>query len=294
MAKQDKITKIIEIDIVTKGTDLAQKAIDGIDSSQGALYNSAQKIQKRINKIKEITQEYGENIPVAKAKEMSTYMREISEEMAAMADMDEIVIFNKKESDRLQKISDEIQNITNKIKTIQNTKAKISVEMEAERIEDLKKQKTAKGADGKSVSLSSLKNEDGSSKFNSKADLEKLAKDKDEEVAKAAQAALHQLGITAQKAATKIATLTEEENKLQESLRKHNEEYNNLSHITKTLSNEEKTRYETASKYMSEHVKGVEKAVEAAQKEGEEFVKAGKKVDGHNISLGRAVKSLFS
>lgn len=294
MAKQDKITKIIEIDVITKGTDIAQKAIEGIDSSQGALYNSAQKIQKRISKIKEITQEYGENIPVAKAKEMSTYMREISEEMSAMADMDEVVVFNKKEADRLQKISDEIQNIANKIKSIQNTKAKIAVEMETERIEDLKKQKTAKGADGKSVSLSSLKNEDGSSKFNSKADLEKLAKDKDEEVAKAAQAALHQLGITAQKAATKIATLTEEENKLQESLRKHNEEYNSLSHVTKTLSNEEKTRYETASKYMSEHVKGVEKAVEAAQKEGEEFVKAGKKVDGHNVSLGRAVKSLFS
>lgn len=294
MAKQDKITKIIEIDVITKGTDIAQKAIEGIDSSQGALYNSAQKIQKRISKIKEITQEYGENIPVAKAKEMSTYMREISEEMSAMADMDEVVVFNKKEADRLQKISDEIQNISNKIKSIQNTKAKISVEMETERIEDLKKQKTAKGADGKSVSLSSLKKEDGSSKFNSRADLEKLATDKDEEVAKAAQAALHQLGITAQKAAAKIAILEAEEGKLQESLRQCNEEYNSLSHVTKTLSNEEKTRYETASKYMSEHVKGVEKAVEAAQKEGEEFVKAGKKVDGHNVSLGRAVKSLFS
>jgi hypothetical protein len=208
MAK--KHTQTIEIDIVTKGVDTAEKAIAGIDNSHGELYKHAQRVSKAIENIRSITAEYGDNIPITKAKELANYMKIIAEETSEMAELDEIVVFNKKESEHLKKISSEIDSIKSKLKEIKKEKINIPVKMEQERIEDLKSQKTTKGADGKSVSLSPLKNDDGSSKFNSKEDLVNLSKSADPKVAQAAQAALHQLSLTAEKASAKVAVLEQE------------------------------------------------------------------------------------
>jgi chromosome segregation ATPase len=292
MAK--KHTQTIEIDIVTKGVDTAEKAIAGIDNSHGELYKHAQKVSKAIENIRSITAEYGDNIPITKAKELANYMKIIAEETSEMAELDEIVVFNKKESEHLKKISSEIDSIKSKLKEIKKEKINIPVKMEQERIEDLKSQKTTKGADGKSVSLSPLKNDDGSSKFNSKEDLVNLSKSADPKVAQAAQAALHQLSLTAEKASAKVAVLEQEYNKLNNTLQQKNEEYNNLSTTIRTLTNEEKVAFETTSKFTEEQVKHIKQAIEASQKEGAEFVRTSKSIDQHNTSLGGAVKQLFS
>lgn len=293
MAK-NKVQTMIEIDIVTKGIESAEKAISNIDSSQGELYKHAQKVTRAIDKIREITNEYGENIPIAKAKELAKLMRIISEETADMASMDEVVIFNKKELDTLKKLEDSIDAIKTKIKNLKKEKATIPVKMEQERVSELKTQKTAKGADGKSVSLDALKNGDGSSKFETRGDLESLSKSADPKVAKAASAALHQLDITAAAAAEKVAKLDEEYQKLNATLQAKNEEYNNLSTSVKTLTDEEKAAYETVSKFTESQVKNIERATDASQKQGQEFVKTTKIINAQNATLGKAVKSLFS
>jgi chromosome segregation ATPase len=292
MAK--KHVQTIEIDVVTRGVEAAEKSIAGIDSSHGELYKHAQKVTKAIEKIRNITSMYGDNIPVAKAKELANYMKIISEETSDMADLNEVTIVNKKETENLKKISAEIESIQKRLKEIKKEKINVPIEIEKERLEELKTQKTAKGADGKSVSLSPLKNEDGSSKFETKADLEKLASSDDLKVAQAAQAALHQLGLSAEKASAKIAALNQEHDKLTNSLRQKNEQYNELSTTVRTLTDEEKTSFESVSKFTDELLRKILEATDATQKQGEEFVRTSKAIDGQGVSIGRAVKSLFS
>lgn len=292
MAK--KVINTIEIDIVTKGFDTAEKAVKNIDSGQGELYNKAQKVNKAVEKGRAIIKEYGDSMPVAKAKELEKYMRIISEETADMAEMDEIVIFNKKESENLRKIEDAMNSIKARIKEIQKLKVSLPKDMEENRIKELKTQKTVKGADGKSVSMDALRDKDGNAQFNSKADLEMMAKSSDVKVQKAAQAALHQLGITAQKSADKIKLLNEEEAKLNNTLDAKRSAYNDLATVVRKITDEEKVSFETVSKFTEEQVKQVQKVVEETQKQGDAFVKTSKSIDKHNASLGGAVKQLFS
>ena len=158
MAK--KHTQTIEFDIITKGMDTAEKSLSGMVDNTGDLGKKARDVLKDIGKARDIMEEYGDEIPIAKAKELYKILQRIATNSEAISEMDTIQIFGPKEQEKLKKINAQISEYNKKIK------AQIDLEKEAskkrdDRIEQLKGQKTATLTDEKggkkSVKLDSIK-----------------------------------------------------------------------------------------------------------------------------------------
>jgi chromosome segregation ATPase len=246
MAK--KHTQIIEFDIITKGMDTAEKSLSGMVDNTGDLGKKAKDVLKDIGKARDIMEEYGEEIPISKAKELYKILQRIATNSEAISEMDTIQIFGPKEQEKLKKINAQITEYNKKIK------AQIDLEQEAakkrnDRIEQLKGQKTATLTDDKggkkSVKLDSIKD-----KWKDKGDLEKIrdSKSSSNEEREAAIAVLQQLTKAEEDYAKTVQESQEKQKNYNAKIAELKNEKATLATTTRETTEEEKTAGESVQK----------------------------------------------
>ena len=157
MAK--KQVQVIEIDVITKGLDTAQNSFKTMADSGGELGKKSKEILKDIGKARTIMEEYGDEMPIGKAKELQKILEKISNNADDVSQMESVKVFGDKELEKIKKINSQIDEYNNKIKEQRELQKDLAKKRD-DRIEKLKTQKTANLTqdDGskKSVKLDSI------------------------------------------------------------------------------------------------------------------------------------------
>ena len=111
-----KTTQIIEIDVISKGLDNLEKEFNKVNENSGELTKKSNEIKKNIAKMKELIAEYGEEMPISKAKELEKLLKKVATSSEEISEMDDIKIFGDKELEKFKKITSQIDVLNKKLK----------------------------------------------------------------------------------------------------------------------------------------------------------------------------------
>lgn len=293
MAKNKQV-QVIEIDVLTKGLDTTEKNFKSLVGNTGELGKRAELVIKQTQKIRDLISEYGDEIPLKEAKELSTMLKKISEYSNRILSIDDISIFNEEELKRVTKINSQLDIFQKKLRDLEKNKPQIELDARSKRdtrINELKSQKTATNADGKSVSLKSI---EGS--WNSKKDLQNIMKKSTVDSAeyKAAEAVIYQIN-KAQIAYNDTLKETEEEiTKLENKIKELAIKKSQVSASGILPIDDIKSSAEDVAAWADNMKKSVDKAVESNQKMGNTAISTSKGLDKQASSFGTVVKAVFS
>ena len=101
MAKT-KQKQVIEIDVLTKGLDAAEKGFQSLAGNTGELRKKADVVLKYTKKLRELIDQYGDEIPIKEAKELSQILQKISNISNDITNMDEFSIFSKEQLKQIE------------------------------------------------------------------------------------------------------------------------------------------------------------------------------------------------
>lgn len=293
MAKNKQV-QVIEIDVLTKGLDTTEKNFKSLVGNTGELGKRAELVIKQTQKIRDLISEYGDEIPLKEAKELSTMLKKISEYSNRILSIDDISIFNEEELKRVTKINSQLDIFQKKLRDLEKNKPQIELDARSKRdarINELKSQKTATNIDGKSVSLKSI---EGS--WNTKKDLQNIMKKSTADSAeyKAAEAVIYQIN-KAQIAYNDTLKETEEEiTKLENKIKELAIKKSQVSASGILPIDEIKSSAEDVTAWADNMKKSVDKAVESNQKMGNTAISTSKGLDKQASSFGTVVKAVFS
>lgn len=290
MAK--KQVQVIEIDVITKGLNTAEGSFEAMSSVGGELGKKSKEILKDIGRARAIMEEYGDEMPIGKAKELQKILEKISGSADDISQMDTVKVFGDKEIEKIKKINAQIDEYNKKIKEQQQLQKDLAAKKDA-RIEQLKGQKTANLTqdDGtkKSVKLDSIKD-----KWNTKEDLTKLSTTGSDAEKEAAKAVLEQLA----KAEDQYTAALEESQKkitgYEGSIADLKTAKAEMATTTRDLTDAEKLAGESTAMFAQTQASALGKVIESNQKLGNTAIDTSNKLKKQQASLGGVVKSLFS
>lgn len=293
MAKNKQV-QVIEIDVLTKGLDTAEKNFKSLVGNTGELGKRAESVIKQTQKIRDLISEYGDEIPLKEAKELSTMLKKISDYSNRILSMDDISIFNEEELKRVTKINSQLDIFQKKLRDLEKNKPQIELDARSKRdsrINELKSQKTATNIDGKSVFLKSIEG-----RWNDKKDLQNIMKKSTADSAeyKAAEAVIYQIN-KAQIAYNDTLKETEEEiTKLENKIKELAIKKSQVSASGILPIDDIKSSAEDVAAWADNMKKSVDKAVESNQKMGNTAISTSKGLDKQASSFGTVVKAVFS
>lgn len=287
MAK--KQVQQIEIDVVAKGLANTQKQFEELAKEQNLMGEKSQKVLKYIEKINSITKEYGENMPISKAKEVAEYFGRIAKNAEEISEMDTVNILSDKDAERLSTINERIKELNRQLNELKkNGSANIQSNFKS-RVEELKNQQTARNQDGKSVKLDTIKG-----KWNSYEDLETLSKSSNIKEQQAALAVMYQWDEAAKKLTTDQEALNKQISQLSSKLKDYKDQGKAITSTLKKVSNEQKTAAESAAIFANAQQQAFQETIIVSQEAGSDTVQLTNSLGKQQGSLGGVVKSLFS
>jgi TP901 family phage tail tape measure protein len=290
MAK--KQTQIIELEVITKGVETAEKSFKGMVDNTGDLGKKSKEILKELEKVKQITSEYGDEVPIDKARELEKILKKIATVSDEISEMDEVQVFGPKELETLKKINKQLDEYNTKIKK----QAELVAEAEQrkkDRVEQLKGQKTVVDPNDnkKRVKLDSIQG-----KWKDAGDLTRIKDDPNSsnEQRKAAIAILAQLTKAENDYAATIQAINKQTAEYNTKIAELKGEKAELATTTRQTTDVERLAGESTATWASSLSKSIGAAVKANQELGRSSVDTSEKLKKQEASIGGAVKALFS
>lgn len=290
----NKYKQTIEIDVIAKGASNAVNAFKGMLDNTGKLGKASNEVLKDIEKINAITAKYGNSIPIDQAKELERLFGRVANNASKISEMDSIKIFGPKELKEFQNINRQIELYNKKLEE-QKKIQEDAQSKRTERINQLKNQKTAtlteQDGSKKSVKLDSIKG-----KWNNSSDLEKISKSSSssKEEKTAALAVLQQINKAESDYNKTITESIKNHDNYKDKILELKGKRAELATTTRNTTEAERTNGETVQKWAEEMAKSIHGAIDANQKMGNSAVDTSNKLQKQEVSLGKAVKSLFS
>ena len=285
--------QVIEIDVISKGLDNLEKEFSKINDNSGDLTKKSNEIKKNIAKMKELIAEYGEEMPISKAKELEKLLKKVAVSSEEISEMDDIKIFGDKELEKFKKITSQIDTLNKKLKQQKQLQEDAATKRDS-RIEQLKTQSTVTHTDetGKKTKLST----DSVKGWKSKEDLQEIQRNNlpDSKEYKIATALLQQYEAAERQYANTITESEANITKYNEQLANLKAEKASLSTETRQLTDEERVLAETTNKFATEQAKALDQTIDSQQKLGAETVKTNKSIKDQTMSIGKAAKAFFS
>lgn len=288
MAKK-KQTQIIELDVITKGLETTEKNFQKLIGNTGDMGKKAKSVLEDIGKIRDLINEFGEELPITQAKELQKLFEKISKKADDISELETISIFSDKELKKFNNLTNQIDNLLSKKKDLGALKES-ATRTYNERIESLKNQKTV--ADPENKKRVSLKSIEG--KWQNQEDLEELAGSSNLETQRAALGVLKQIEDACDKYANSLNSISSSSEEYTKKIKELEEQKRALVETTRSLTDEEKTAAESAAIWSSEQSVYIKQAIESNQKLGNTAIAMRKETDKQSGSLKNVTKALFS
>lgn len=288
MAKK-KQTQIIELDVITKGLETTEKNFQKLIGNTGDMGKKAKSVLEDIGKIRDLIDEFGEELPITQAKELQKLFEKISKKADDISELETISIFSDKELKKFNNLTNQINNLLSKKKDLYALKES-ATRTYNERKESLKKQKTvADPENNKRVSLKSIEG-----KWKNEEDLKELAGSSNLETQRAALGVLKQIEDACDKYADSLNSISSSSEEYTKKIKELEEQKRALVETTRSLTDEEKTAAESAAIWSSEQSVYIKQAIESNQKLGNTAIAMRKETDKQSSSLKNVTKALFS
>lgn len=288
MAKK-KQTQIIELDVITKGLETTEKNFQKLIGNTGDMGKKAKSVLEDIGKIRDLIDEFGEELPITQAKELQKLFEKISKKADDISELETISIFSDKELKKFNNLTNQIDNLLSKKKDLGALKES-ATRTYNERIESLKNQKTV--ADPENKKRVSLKSIEG--KWQNQEDLKELASSSNLETQRAALGVLKQIEDACDKYADSLNSISSSSEEYTKKIKELEEQKRALVETTRSLTDEEKTAAESAAIWSSEQSVYIKQAIESNQKLGNTAIAMRKETDKQSGSLKNVTKALFS
>lgn len=288
MAKK-KQTQIIELDVITKGLETTEKNFQKLIGNTGDMGKKAKSVLEDIGKIRDLIDEFGEELPITQAKELQKLFEKISKKADDISELETISIFSDKELKKFNNLTNQIDNLLSKKKDLGALKES-ATRTYNERIESLKNQKTV--ADPENKKRVSLKSIEG--KWQNQEDLKELAGSSNLETQRAALGVLKQIEDACDKYADSLNSINNSSEEYTKKIKELEEQKRALAETTRSLTDEEKTAAESAAIWSSEQSVYIKQAIESNQKLGNTAIAMRKETDKQSGSLKNVTKALFS
>lgn len=288
MAKK-KQTQIIELDVITKGLETTEKNFQKLIGNTGDMGKKAKSVLEDIGKIRDLIDEFGEELPITQAKELQKLFEKISKKADDISELETISIFSDKELKKFNNLTNQIDNLLSKKKDLDALKES-AARTYNERKESLKNQKTV--ADPENKKRVSLKSIEG--KWKNEEDLKELAGSSNLETQRAALGVLKQIEDAYDKYGDSLNSISSSSEEYTKKIKELEEQKRALVETTRSLTDEEKTAAESAAIWSSEQSVYIKQAIESNQKLGNTAIAMRKETDKQSGSLKNVTKALFS